>query len=282
MAVRKPIVLIDNNLFGEMPAGDTLPPSVGGLGADASGWASGKVPVFDGTKFAPANRGISTNAATAEQLLIGTGDAETVTGSPNLTFDGSNLLIGGDVAIAGVSGAGYGTAHVNVPGYTYESSLELTSANAAGAQFVLNTGTQELKGTRNGSLTWTGSITPAGATYADGGLQVSGTMFAVADVAVVTQSTSKSTAVTANGLRFQITMSSSAIAANSTVNFTLNNNRISGTSNLVLVTHDSAGSLGSYLVTATASGSGTARIYVRNATSSSLSQAIVLKGMVIQ
>lgn len=56
MAVRKPIVLIDNNLFGEMPAGDTLPPSVGGLGADASGWASGKVPVYtpiDG-KFQPS------------------------------------------------------------------------------------------------------------------------------------------------------------------------------------------------------------------------------------
>lgn len=49
MAVRKPIVLIDNNLFGEMPAGDTLPPSVGGLGADASGWASGKVPVYTPT-----------------------------------------------------------------------------------------------------------------------------------------------------------------------------------------------------------------------------------------
>lgn len=96
----------------------------------------------------------------------------------------------------------------------------------------------------------------------------------------VTQATSKSTGVTLSKKCGQITMNAAALAANTTVSFTLTNTTIAAT-DIIVLNHVSGGTAGSYLLNAQA-GSGSASINVRNITSSSLSQAIVIGFAVIK
>ena len=97
---------------------------------------------------------------------------------------------------------------------------------------------------------------------------------------VVTQATSKSTGVTLNKKCGQITMNNAALAADTTVSFTLTNSTIAATDILVL-NHVSGGTAGSYLLNAQAA-AGSASINVRNITAGSLSQAIVIGYAVIK
>lgn len=97
---------------------------------------------------------------------------------------------------------------------------------------------------------------------------------------VVTQATSKATAVTLNTTNGQITLNAAALAADTTVTFALNNSLIEANDVLVL-NHISGGTLGSYLLNASSS-AGLANIYVRNITTASLSEAIVLSYVVIK
>jgi hypothetical protein len=96
----------------------------------------------------------------------------------------------------------------------------------------------------------------------------------------VTQATSKSTGVTLGKKCGQITMNAAALAANTTVSFTLTNSTIAATDLLVL-NHVSGGTAGSYLLNAQAA-AGSASINVRNVTSGSLSEAIVIGFAVIK
>jgi lysophospholipase L1-like esterase len=96
----------------------------------------------------------------------------------------------------------------------------------------------------------------------------------------VTQGTSKSTGVTLNKLCGTITMNGAALAANTSVAFTLTNSTIANT-DMVLVQHNSAGTLGSYDFCVNP-GSGSALITVRNNSSSSRSEAIVLRFFVLK
>jgi hypothetical protein len=96
----------------------------------------------------------------------------------------------------------------------------------------------------------------------------------------VTQSTSKSTGVTLSKKCGQITMNAAALAADTTVTFTLTNTTIAAT-DIIVLNHVSGGTAGSYLLNAQA-GSGSASINVRNITSGSLSQAIVIGFAVIK
>lgn len=96
----------------------------------------------------------------------------------------------------------------------------------------------------------------------------------------VTQATNKSTAVTLNTNCGQVTMNAAALAADTTVSFTLTNSTIAAGDVLVL-NHISGGTAGSYLLNAQ-SAAGSASINVRNITSGSLSQAIVIAYVVIK
>jgi len=96
----------------------------------------------------------------------------------------------------------------------------------------------------------------------------------------VTQATSKATAVTLNKKCGQITMNGAALAAATTVSFTLTNSTIAATDLLVL-NHVSGGTAGSYLLNAQAA-AGSASINVRNITAGSLSEAIVIGFAVIK
>jgi hypothetical protein len=96
----------------------------------------------------------------------------------------------------------------------------------------------------------------------------------------VTQATSKSTGVTLSKKCGQITMNAAALAANTTVTFTLTNTEIVAT-DIIILNHVSGGTAGSYLLNAQA-GSGSASINVRNITGGSLSEAIVIGFAIIK
>jgi hypothetical protein len=96
----------------------------------------------------------------------------------------------------------------------------------------------------------------------------------------IAQTTSKSTGVTLNKKCGQITLNNAALAANTTVSFTLTNSTIAATDLLVL-NHVSGGTAGAYTLNAQAA-AGSASINVRNVTSGSLSEAIVIGFAVIK
>ena len=94
------------------------------------------------------------------------------------------------------------------------------------------------------------------------------------DGGTVTQNTSKSTGVTLSNKCGQITLHDAALAADTTVSFTLTNTTIAATDLLVL-NHVSGGTAGSYLLNAQCA-AGSASINVRNITAGSLSEEIVI------
>jgi hypothetical protein len=96
----------------------------------------------------------------------------------------------------------------------------------------------------------------------------------------VTQATNKATGVTLNKSNGQITLNNAALAADTTVSFTLSSTSIAAGDILVL-NHISGGTAGSYLLNAQ-SAAGSASINVRNITAGSLSEAIVIAYAVIR
>jgi hypothetical protein len=97
---------------------------------------------------------------------------------------------------------------------------------------------------------------------------------------VVTQLTSKATGVTLSKSTGQITLDSAALAASTTVSFTLTNTVIEA-GDILVMSHISGGTAGSYLLNAQ-SAAGSASINVRNISLGSLSEAIVIAFAVIK
>ena len=96
----------------------------------------------------------------------------------------------------------------------------------------------------------------------------------------VTQATNKATGVTLSKSTGQITLNNAALAADTTVSFTLTNTVIEA-GDILIMNHISAGTAGSYLLNAQ-SAAGTASINIRNITAGSLSEAIVIAFAVIK
>jgi hypothetical protein len=97
---------------------------------------------------------------------------------------------------------------------------------------------------------------------------------------VVTQLTSKATAVTLSKSTGQITLNAAALTASTTVSFTLTNTVIEA-GDILIMNHISGGTAGSYLLNAQSS-AGSASINVRNISLGSLSEAIVIAFAVIK
>jgi hypothetical protein len=97
---------------------------------------------------------------------------------------------------------------------------------------------------------------------------------------VVTQLTSKATGVTLSKSTGQITLDGAALAASTTVSFTLTNTVIEA-GDILVMNHISGGTAGSYLLNAQ-SAAGSASINVRNISLGSLSEAIVIAFAVIK
>lgn len=96
----------------------------------------------------------------------------------------------------------------------------------------------------------------------------------------VTQATNKSTGVTLDTLTGQVTLNNAALAASTTVSFTLTNSQIAA-GDLLVLNHVSAGTAGAYTLNAQAA-AGSASINVRNVTAGSLSEAIVIGFAVVK
>ena len=96
----------------------------------------------------------------------------------------------------------------------------------------------------------------------------------------VTQATSKGTAVTLNKPTGQITMNASALAANTTATFLVNNSLITATDTIIVNTSGVAGS--QYNVWASDISAGTFYMQLRNITSGSLSEAVKINFAIIR
>jgi len=104
--------------------------------------------------------------------------------------------------------------------------------------------------------------------------------YATGSGGVVTQITSKATGVTLSKSTGQITLNNAALAASTTVSFTLTNTVIEA-GDILVMNHISGGTAGSYLLNAQ-SAAGSASINVRNISLGSLSEAIVIAFAVIK
>lgn len=97
----------------------------------------------------------------------------------------------------------------------------------------------------------------------------------------VTQLTSKATGVTLNKPTGQITTNAAALAASTTVSFTLTNSAIAA-DDVVHVQRKSGGTAGAYQVWCDSTAAGSCVICVRNTAGGSLSEAVVLQFAVIK
>lgn len=91
----------------------------------------------------------------------------------------------------------------------------------------------------------------------------------------VTQATSKSTAVTLNKSAGRITMNNAALAGNTAVSFTLNNNLISS-NDIVILNVSGGATAGAYTAYTSSMTTGSASLTLRNLTAGSLSEAVIL------
>jgi hypothetical protein len=172
------------------------------------------------------------------------------------------------------------TGDVNLSdGGTYTTTLQTITPTAARTISLPNaTGTVALVAGSSGQVLWNNAGALAGGNL--GYNATTGVFGYINGTGTITQATNKATGVTLNTPSGQITLNGAALAADTTVSFTLTNSSITANDVLIL-NHLSAGTAGSYLLNAQ-SAAGSASINVRNITAGSLSEAIVLGFAVIK
>ena len=164
-------------------------------------------------------------------------------------------------------------------GGTFTTTIQTVTATANRTiSFPNATGTVALVAGSNQQVTYNNAGAQAGGNL--GYNATTGVFGYVNGTGTITQATNKATGVTLNSPSGQITLNGAALAADTTVSFTLTNSSITANDVLIL-NHLSAGTAGSYLLNAQA-GAGSASINVRNITAGSLSEAIVIGFAVIQ
>jgi hypothetical protein len=97
----------------------------------------------------------------------------------------------------------------------------------------------------------------------------------------VTQATSKATGVTLNTVTGAITTAADALAASTTVSFTLTNSEIEANDNII-IHRKSGGTAAAYQVWVDSVAAGSCVICIRNTTGGSLSEAVVLQFSVVR
>ena len=172
------------------------------------------------------------------------------------------------------------TGDVNLSdGGTYTTTLQTVTPTAARTiSFPDATGTVALVAGSSGQVTYNNAGVQAGGNL--GYNATTGVFGYLSGTGTITQATNKATGVTLNSPSGQITLNGAALAADTTVSFTLTNSSITANDVLIL-NHLSAGTAGSYLLNAQAA-AGSASINVRNITAGSLSEAIVIGFAVIK
>jgi hypothetical protein len=194
-------------------------------------------------------------------------DGGSLGASADLTWDdtGKVLGVGGDIDLD--------------DGGTYTTTLQTITPTAARTiSFPDATGTVALVAGSSGQVTYNNAGVQAGGNL--GYNATTGAFGYISGAGTITQATNKATAVILNSPSGQITLNGAALAADTTVSFTLTNSSITANDVLIL-NHLSAGTAGSYLLNAQAA-AGSASINIRNITAGSLSEAIVIGFAVIK
>jgi hypothetical protein len=174
----------------------------------------------------------------------------------------------------GVSGLGANVATFLTTPSSANLAAALTDETGSGANVFANTPT--LVTPVIGAATGTSLSTTGNQVITGTGKQG----YATGSGGVVTQLTDKTTAVTLSKSTGQITLAAAALAASTTVSFTLTNTVIEA-GDILVMNHISGGTAGSYLLNAQ-SAAGSASINVRNISLGSLSEAIVIAFAVIK
>ena len=169
----------------------------------------------------------------------------------------------------GVSGLGASIATFLATPSSANLAAVLTDETGTGAAVFANTPT--LVTPVIGAATGTSLSTTGNQVITGTGKQG----YAVGAGGGVLQATSKATAVTLNKSCGQITMNGAALAASTTVSFTMTNSTVES-GDIIVMNHISGGTLGAYTLNASC-GVGTADINVRNVTLGSLSEAVILR-----
>lgn len=169
----------------------------------------------------------------------------------------------------GVSGLGASIATFLATPSSANLAAALTDETGTGANVFANTPT--LITPVIGAATGTSLSTTGNQVITGTGKQG----YAVGAGGGVLQATSKATAVTLNKSCGQITMNGAALAASTTVSFTMTNSTVES-GDIIVMNHISGGTLGAYTLNASC-GVGTADINVRNVTLGSLSEAVILR-----
>lgn len=204
-------------------------------------------------------------------------------GSERMRVDASgNVGIGG--AMGGILGSGLAVYRAGINSEVIASKTDATTAGAISmfsanlSNGIYSVGAKPLDFYSNSTLTARllsdGSfnlVTPAGLGYGTG---AGGT---------VTQATSKSTTVAINKPTGQITMNAASLAANTTVQFNVNNTVVSSTDTVVLSLASGAASYAAYQIWAQI-GASNFNVFVRNITAGALAEPLgfnftVIKGV---
>ena len=220
---------------------------------------------------------------TLDDIGSGGGGGGTPGGSDTyVQFNDGGSTFGGDVDftwnkttnVLGITG------DINLSdGGTYTTTLQTITPTAARTiSFPDATGTVALVAGSSGQVVYNNAGVQAGGNL--GYNATTGVFGYISGTGTVTQATNKATGVTLNSPTGQITLNGAALAADTTVSFTLTNSSITANDVLIL-NHLSAGTAGSYLLNAQAA-AGSASINVRNITAGSLSEAIVICFAVIK
>ena len=195
--------------------------------------------------------------------------------------DNANLSVSHFIDV-GVNSSTY-----NDPNFTAETAND-TYAIGYGGNLLLGTATagKSIKFITGGTL-----AANVRATLSDTGLSFAGAFTSASPTAgvgystgaggTVTQGTSKSTGVTLNTVSGQVVMNNAALAAGTSVSFTLTNSAIAAT-DVVIPNISSAATTNSYSITVDAVATGSCRIQLKNTSASPLSEAVVINFAVIK
>lgn len=227
--------------------------------------------------------GTLTTNAQPNITSVGTLTSLNVSGNANVGNLGTARVIatGNISATQLISNITTGVAPIVVTSTTQVANLNAATAGTAGTVTTNAQPNITSVGTLT-SLSVTGNITGSNIN-ANNNVVVGNTIrYDIAsNNAVVTQTTNKTTAVTANGRTGQITTSNASLPQNSAITFTVNNSFVSA-NDVIILNMQSGATQNAYGMEVSRVNSGSFDIQLRNFTNGALAEAIVINFAVIK
>lgn len=230
----------------------------------------------------------STGALSSTHMLLN-GLSTDGTGAlqfPAATTSAGGITMGTDLSIYRIATGQLALAHIggNTPVmYFYEGAGQVGYVGSSSGDVRLNSNIGITLRTNNGTTALT-LDSSQGATFVAKAVSTSpsgGIGYATGAGGAVTQLTDKTTAVTLNTVTGAVTTAATALGAGTSVGFTVNDSS-AATTDYVGCSIDSGATLNSYTVTVDSIGAGTFHIHLRNESAGSLSEAIVIRFVVIK